>query len=259
MAKLLVDMGNTRLKYAISTPQRLGRMQAVAPRSFERAIATALRGAAGKIDEVVAVSVAGVAIARLLSRTARRVSDVPVRFIRSTTAATGLRVGYAEPWRLGADRWVALVGARSLLRQSRAVLVIDVGTAMTVDLLTAAGRHVGGAISPGPDLMLQSLLSQTRGIRARARESQAPRKPSRPLFADNTRAAIEQGVRYAGAGFIERSIGEAKKLIGTRPLVLLTGGGAEQLLPLLSSSLRYVPDLVLRGLAQFAHSADASR
>ena len=259
MAKLLVDVGNTRIKFAQSTPQRVGRMQAVAYRGVMRELAAALMPVAGKVDEVVAVSVAGGAVESALQQTVERVLRVPVRFIRSTTPAAGLQVGYAQPWRLGADRWVAVVGAHALAGGHRAVLVIDVGTAMTVDVATRAGLHWGGAIVPGPDLMVSSLLQETRGIRVRAAKSPPGSQRGAALFADNTRSAIDQGARYASAAFIERAVVEARKTLGTRPRVFLTGGGAATLLPLLVTSVEHLPDLVLRGLARFAHARAPSR
>lgn len=257
MAKLLVDIGNTRLKFARSSAGRQQRMRAVEHRGSERRLAAALRASVGKVDEVVAVSVAGAAMEQRLRRVVSRVLRVPIRFVRSTTAAAGMTIGYREPWRLGADRWVALVGARSIGNGLRAVLVVDVGTAMTIDLVDSAGLHRGGAIVPGPELMTQSLLTQTRGIRARA---SAPRRQrSSGLFADNTRAGIEAGAKHAAAALIDRAMLEARRLLGSRPQLVLTGGAADQLAPLLNCPAELVPDLVLRGLARFAHPAERTR
>jgi type III pantothenate kinase len=126
--------------------------------------------------------------------------------------------------------------------------VISVGTAMTLDLVDAKGRHRGGAIVPAPSLMVESLLSETHGIRRRAQGGSGGKQ----LFARSTRAAIAQGARYAAAAVADRAVLEARAVLGGRPLVLLTGGAADSIRPLIRSSHRHIPDLVLRGLAVIA-------
>jgi type III pantothenate kinase len=93
--------------------------------------------------------------------------------------------------------------------------------------------------------MKSSLLTQTSGIRRRARGGTS----AGSLFARSTRAAIEQGSRYAAAAVIDRAVAEARTLLGRSPLVLLTGGGAPALRPLIRSAHTLVPNLVLQGLA----------
>jgi type III pantothenate kinase len=159
-------------------------------------------------------------------------------------------VGYVEPWRLGVDRFVAAVGAHQLFK-GIAVCVVGVGTAMTIDLVGADGRHQGGAIIPAPDLMVETLFSQTNGIRRRA---QGGAGVGGGLFGRSTRAGVLQGSRYAAAALIDRAVEEAPALVGRRPLVVLTGGGASAVRPLVKSPGVGVPDLVLRGLAALAQS-----
>ena len=159
-------------------------------------------------------------------------------------------MGYVEPWRLGVDRFVAAVGAHQLFR-GVAVCVVGVGTAMTIDLVGADGRHRGGAIIPAPHLMVETLFSQTNGIRRRA---QGGAGGGTRLFGRSTRTAVIEGSRYAAAALIDRAVEEAAALVGRRPLVVLTGGGAGVVRPLLQSPCVGVPDLVLRGLAVMAQS-----
>ena len=158
-------------------------------------------------------------------------------------------MGYLEPWRLGSDRFVAAVGARQLLPRMH-LCVVGVGTAMTVDLLAADGRHRGGVIIPAPALMVDTLLARTHGIQRRAQGGQAGR--GAPLFARSTRAGLVQGARYAAAALVDRAVEEGQALLGRKPLVVLTGGQAAAVRPLLRSSCVVVPDLVLRGLAALA-------
>jgi type III pantothenate kinase len=183
----------------------------------------------------------------LVAAAARARTGIEPEFFASTRRAGGVTTQYSEPWRLGADRLVGAIGAHRLAR-GRAVCVIAVGTALTLDLVDGRGRHRGGAIVPAPGLMKDSLLTKTNGIRRRAQGGSAAGR----FFARSTRAAIEQGSRYAAAAVIDRAVAEARKVVGRPPLVLLTGGGAPTLRPLINSRHRFVPDLVLQGLAVLA-------
>ncbi len=192
------------------------------------------------------VSVAGTRVDRSLALAARRARAPVPEFVVSQRRAGGVTSGYVEPWRLGVDRFVAAIGAYHLAR-GRAVCVVGVGTAMTIDLVDAKGRHRGGAIIPAPTLMVDTLLKNTDGIRRRAQGGAAG---GNSLFGRSTRAALVQGSRYAAAALIDRAVGEARALVrGGAPLLILTGGGAPSVKPLVRSACVSVPDLVLRGLA----------
>jgi type III pantothenate kinase len=161
-----------------------------------------------------------------------------------------VRVGYLEPWRLGVDRFVGVVGAHALF-PAVPVCVVGVGTAMTIDLVGSDGRHRGGVIIPAPALMVATLFTHTHGIHRRA---QGGHRGSSGLFARSTRAGVVQGARYAAAALIDRAVCEARMLLGRKPLVVLTGGEAAVVRPLLKSAGVGVPDLVLRGLAVLAQA-----
>jgi type III pantothenate kinase len=96
--------------------------------------------------------------------------------------------------------------------------------------------------------MKDSLLTQTTGIRRRAQGGSSAGR----FFARSTRVAIEQGARYAAAAVIDRAVAEARGIVGRRPRILLTGGGAPDLRALIRSPHTFVPDLVLQGLAVLA-------
>jgi len=248
MSVLLVDAGNTRIKWAYLDGGRLSRSRAVALNDVRlNALGRRLFAPARRVKRVVAVSVAGPRVRRALTQAARS-AQVPIRFIRTPSRAVGVTVGYTDPWRLGADRFVGLAGARSLFPRVP-VCVAGIGTALTVDLLGATGRHFGGAIIPGPKLMVATLLSETHGIRRRA---QGGGRRSAGPFGRSTRAAIEEGARYACAAAIDRAVEEGVALTRRRPLAVLTGGGAPEVVTLLKSPCVVVPDLVLKGLAVLA-------
>jgi type III pantothenate kinase len=253
MADLLIDAGNTRIKYAVLNGRRMGRVHAVDwnARNLERVARRVLRG---RFERMVVCSVAGSALERALRRAARRTGHAPPQFIRSTRRSAGVRNGYVQTWRLGADRWVAMLGARALY-PARALCIVDVGTAMTVDLLDAAGQHRGGLLVPGPDLMVASLLRNTAGIRRRAGRVSAQnggRRGSAALFGRSTRAGLLAGSTAACAALIERALAEGRARVHERPKLLLAGGGAMQVAPLLRVPYVRADRLVLHGLALLA-------
>ena len=258
MKQLLIDAGNTRLKWAVLTAGRLGRVQAIEWRSRNPQPA-ARRVLRGRYARIVACSVAGTAMERALRRAARASGNPPPQFIRSTRRAAGVRNGYLQTWRLGADRWVAMLGARARF-PGRALCVVDVGTALTLDLLDARGRHRGGLLTPGPALMVESLLSNTAGIRRRAGalrsgvHGKSPATVARgsALFGRSTRAGLLAGSTMACAALIERALREARAALPGSPRLLLAGGGARQVAPLLHVAHVRADDLVLRGLALLA-------
>ena len=180
----------------------------------------------------------------MLAAACRRETGLKCEFVASARNAAGLTTRYQEPWRLGVDRFMGVIAGYHFAR-ARGACVVDLGTAMTVDLVDALGVHLGGAIIPGPDLMVSSVLKNTAGIAKRASGAIS----NRSLFAQDTRAAIHQGARYAAAAIIDRAVTEAQRSLQRTPLVLLTGGGAVQIEPLLQCSYVSVPDLVLRGIA----------
>lgn len=247
MSVLLIDIGNTRIKWARFDGERLGRQRAAVHSGWGgEDYARRVIGSGRRLDRILVASVAGARVDRSLVLAARRARAPAPEFVVSQRRAAGVTSGYLEPWRWGVDRFVAAVGAYHLAR-GRAVCVVGVGTAMTIDLVDAAGRHRGGAIIPAPTLMVDTLLRNTDGIRRRA---QGGAGGGNSLFGRSTRAALVQGSRYAAAALIDRAVGEARAMVrGRSPLVVLTGGGSPSVQPLVQSTCVSVPDLVLRGLA----------
>lgn len=289
---LLVDIGNTRIKWARLQDGRLGRQYAEPfvgwkARDFARRVfgLPAGGGASGRragrssrtggakvggdIDRVIVSSVAGDRVNRVFTEAALHAHGPKPEFVASQRRAGGVSTAYVEPWRLGVDRFVMAIGAHQLAK-GRAVCIISVGTALTIDLVDARGRHRGGAIVPAPPLMVDSLLTKTDGIRRRARGGDGSsskssgdglgedgvggvaRGSSRSIFARTTREAIEEGALLAAAAAVDRGIDEARRAVGHSPVVLLTGGGARSVAPLIQRPYWSVPDLVLQGLAVLA-------
>lgn len=248
---LLVDVGNSRIKWGRLRGGRIvGRGDATRADWKTARFARETLAALAPVARIVVASVASPEFNAGFARAARRALGVAPQFVESTARAAGVVNAYREPWRLGTDRWVAVIGAHHLFRPRRDVCIVDIGTALTVDLVDADGRHRGGALIPGPDLMVRSLLLGTSGILRRA--SGVGARARHTAFATNTRDALESGARRAAAAAADRFAEDARELLGRQPTVLLTGGAAAQVAPLVRVRHRKVPDLVLRGLAVLA-------
>jgi type III pantothenate kinase len=161
--------------------------------------------------------------------------------------AAGLSNGYDHPSRLGADRWVALAGARARAlaavvggAQPRPALVVMVGTCVTVDALDAEGHFLGGFILPGFGLMQKALEMGTAGLKVPTGEVVD--------FPTNTSDALMSGGANAMAGAIERQARRLHLLTGQEPLLLMTGGAASKLAPITDLPFETVDGLIFEGL-----------
>jgi type III pantothenate kinase len=249
VSALLVDVGNTRIKWARLEGSRLAQQRAAAFAGWDVAdFARRLFGAGRRIDRVLVSNVAGARVARVLAQAAKRAGAPKPEFVASQRRTAGVTTTYLDPWRLGVDRFVMAIAAHRLAK-GRPACIASVGTTLTLDLVDGKGRHLGGAILPAPGLIVDSVLRGTDGIRKRATGG---RTGKRSLFSRTTRAAIEEGALHAAAAVVERAAEEADRLLGKRPLIILTGGALAEVAPLIRSPHATVPDLVLRGLAVLA-------
>jgi|OpeIllAssembly_1097287.scaffolds.fasta_scaffold98424_3 type III pantothenate kinase len=245
MTVLLVDVGNSRVKWARFDRGVLGEQQAAAHAAWSMDDWRAALFEGAGVERVVAASVAGGTSLAALDEAARAATGRGIERVTTQRAAAGVVNGYADPGSLGVDRWLAVIGAWG--RVHGACVVADIGTAATVDVVAADGRHCGGYIVPGPRLMVASLLRGTSDLASLHSSSPAG---GGPAFADNTRDAIERGCRVALAAWVGRCVGDARSLLDTTPRLLLTGGAAGELQPFLDLPGEEVPDLVLRGMAE---------
>ena len=244
--KLLIDAGNTRLKSALWDGRRLAVLAAATHGgATDNVDFDALWKDAPAVSAVFVASVAGAGFAgRLLRFLQRRFGIAPAQ-LASPASACGVRNAYAQPERLGVDRFLGLVALHAAA--ARPYVLASCGTALTLDALGADGAHLGGLICASPPLMLDALLGGT----ARLARPQDARVVD---LADNTADAIESGVWLAGAALVERFLARAAARLGAAPELVLTGGGAGRLGALLEPPYRIDAELVLRGLAVYADS-----
>lgn len=257
---LLVDVGNTRLKWRWLEGPGGAPLDGVLPLKDLNTATLAEQFAAGwggrpEPCDALLSCVADETIANAVAEAARLLGCRPHR-MQSSAEACGVRNGYVQPERLGVDRWLGLVAARSL-RQGPACIV-GVGTALTVDLLDAEGQHHGGLLVPGPELMQQALVTRTARIGAAARQAEPQVKEGLGV---NTAGAMQEGGLLAAAALAMRAATDFAERTGAPVWLYLTGGGAEAVAERLPPQAKWPaglagiavqPDLVLQGLATMA-------
>ncbi|HEY3858013.1 MAG TPA: type III pantothenate kinase [Gammaproteobacteria bacterium] len=240
---LLLDIGNTRIKWARLEGGKMGRMdgRVHVDEQLKPALAAAFEGPQPR--RVVVCNVAGPLVGKALSDFCQDRFDVKPEFLISSPERGGVTNGYTDPVRLGADRWAAVIGAWN--RFGGPVCVVDAGTAITVDAVDMDGKHLGGLIAPGPQTMRRALADATAGLQDLG-ESQLA------LLAHDTRTAIWSGGWHTAAGFLERMHVLVGKQLGTGARFILTGGDGPRLHSILPGKFILCPELVLFGLAHVA-------
>jgi type III pantothenate kinase len=236
----LIDAGNTRLKWGLHVDGAW-----LARGAFATGEGGELREAfahAQPVQRVIGANVAGEAVRTKI----QEALGLEPLWVQARSEQCGVRSGYAVPTQLGADRWAALIGARHLV--AGACVVVNAGTTMTVDALSADSIFLGGFIVAGFELMRDTLACNT---------AQLKRQDGRfAFFPDNTGDAIASGAINALAGAVERMVNYVRATGEEEPVVLVSGGGAQDLLPHLSGAVQSVENLVLDGLARIGQSDD---
>lgn len=248
---LLIDIGNSRIKWTTVRRHKLTDLQsAPRPDSADFADFAAQHWATMTAPKkIVIANVAGVEIAETVSAWMQTHWRRRPHFVTAEPGAHGVTNGYCIPERLGIDRWAALVAARKHWRTT--VCIVGAGTAITLDVLSADGKHLGGLIMPGIELMRRSLLERSEGIRA---ATVSPAHGDITLLARDTLSGVDGGTLYAAVAAIDRVTHDVASELHVTLTRVITGGDAEQLLPLLHGQYHHVPDLVLQGLAIIAEA-----
>ena len=237
----LIDLGNSRLKCAALGAGGVGAVVATAHDGHDFAPGWQAALPSGRAQAWLASVAPAPLRARLEEALVSR--GVRVRVAKSAAKFCGIDLADTDPVGFGIDRLLALVGAR--VRDAGPMLVVGVGTALTIDL-QADGRHGGGRIAPSPALMRAALHQRATQLPAEG--------GAYTEFATATRSALASGCLGAALALIERSLQQGSQRFGAKPGLWLHGGGAAELLPLLPAA-RHAPDLVLEGLAVWATRA----
>lgn len=245
---LLIDQGNTRLKWVLAN-------------NGEIDTASAGRGSLEEFRQACSVyeqaplavhlsSVAGQEQIQSVEKFCRDSWGLDARSLNSQEEQGGVRSAYIEAGTLGVDRWLAIVGAVS--HYGRPIVIWDLGTASTLDAVDQSGQHLGGFIYPGPATMLNSLRRDTRlrvpaGLDTEAKGAADGKQPG-VSPGKSTAACISRGVLAAQLGALNQFLRNVSVRIEGEPKLIVTGGAATHILPLLELNYTHDPWLVFRGM-----------
>ena len=236
---LTIDIGNTNIKWAVWDGDAMIRSGTFA--YSKQRLQQAFRNwhELHPEGQVVVACVAGEAVETALKDWMRLHWSLTPVFLRSAARFDDVSNAYPDPGQYGVDRWAALLGARALTHQP--VCIIDAGTAITVDLIDADGRHKGGLIMPGLQMMREALLRGAAGIDQIRGNIRA--------FADNTADAVSSGTLHMLRAAIIDSCQSASNVLGNNMKIIITGGMSESILSLPGvPDMQSEPNLVLLGL-----------
>jgi len=236
---LTVDSGNSNVKWGLHDGQKWLK-RGVAAQGDKEALEREWQG----LQEPARVIISNVAKAQAKTDLSELFSrwGVDPQWVSAAAYQCGVRNYYQDPAQLGSDRWAALLAAWQL--QRKGCLVVDAGTAMTVDALSDTGEFLGGIITPGIDLMQNALTENTGSLEPGAGKFRD--------YPDRTADAIYSGALHAIAGAVERMFALLSSTLGRVPDCILSGGAAQQLQPQLHVNATVVDNLVLEGLVMIA-------
>lgn len=250
--RLLLDAGNTRLKWAVVERDRW--------LAHGAAHYDALSDAAIPFEPGMPCHAASVARGEdeALVRAWLAPHAIEPRCLSSVATFGEIENGYADPIQLGVDRWMALIAARQRTRS--AVLVVSVGTALTVDALASDGRFLGGLIVPGLRLMRRALEHGT--ARLGTAPSDAGDRVAIPrgqvsAFPQTTADAVESGLVAALGGAVRTQYARLAEAAGMRPHCYVTGGDAACLVPHLGLPAEPIANLVLEGIEYVTRESES--
>jgi type III pantothenate kinase len=246
--RLLIDIGNSRLKWSWQTQNQLGPIDAVAyDIKTLAAMLPVLWQEEKPPQQVWVASVAKPTVNSILDQFLASQWGVSADYIHATQSALGVINAYTDPKQLGSDRWASMLAAYN--QEHQCVMIVDCGSAVTIDAIDSEGHHLGGTISPGIRLSNTALNLHTN-LHWHENECVLPDK----LFAISTAEAIMTGIGHGIIGLIGHAHQQLIEL-GHHPIIYLTGGDAPYISKALHIEHKHVEDLVLVGLALFADHA----
>jgi type III pantothenate kinase len=248
---LLIDIGNTSVKWALLDVNGLQAMfQQQYPQESDETFFTELWKNVDKPHKVIVSCVANETMWDVLVATIEKLWNLKANRVKAVASGYGVTNAYAKPSELGSDRWCALIGACHEANSD--IVVIDCGSAITIDVANVSGEHLGGYILPGISMMKQSLGMHTAQVVVDSSTTQSD--SLRP--AKSTSGCVNVAVNLAAVSLIEAVI-KQQQAKSARVQCLLTGGDADLIAKYLTAQYVKIPDLVIRGLAIVAESDQA--
>ena len=244
---LLMDIGNTRIKWGVLENKALsGIGSLLTPHSSDFDLKPLFMSVPSDVKSIVASCVLSKKTQIKLAESFSDHFELAIEFIEPKNRFSGLMNGYTNPSKLGADRWAAMIGAHNEFGGN--ILVVDMGTAITIDYINAEGVHKGGQILPGLKSFFNILDQSTGSINTKININDTAAQDIKK-WGKNTDDAVISGAMSAISGAINAAV-FSFKIENSMPSVILTGGDAIYFKDVFDYSLSYRPNLVLEGLAR---------
>lgn len=247
--RLLIDIGNTQVKYVFhlvhekTLATTFTEVVALEHKTFQQALTSK---DFASVSEVIVANVQGNDILTAIETWAA-LNNIAFMQVHSQSQAFGVSSSYQKPDRLGVDRWIAMIATHKLY-PAQNVLIVDAGTATTVDLLNTEGQHIGGWIMPGLQTMFDGLMNNTQKIIAEPLQAQSL------AFGVDSSACVNYGIWAMTIGAIKEAVAQANKLI-TLDKIILSGGNAAQIAHIIDDDfgivVEFMPELIFHGLSSF--------
>lgn len=265
--KCYVDAGNSRIKWRVGPKGVVHVLDWAQAEDWGARLKDTVAAEGVELKRVIVAAVAPSERCSLIkSQLAATLPDVPVQWLKSRARCCGVRLGYPDPGQFGVDRFCALVAARAR-HPDQAVLVINAGTAVTMDYMNASGEHAGGMIMPSVHAMEVGLTALApnlgpffsgdgvSGTGAEGAKRKAPRTAKTEsteevgYLAVDTHAALVLGARWMMAAAVNQMAAALMEDASTPEFrILIGGGGGGDLQSMLGMPATHVPDLVLEGI-----------
>lgn len=239
--QLLIEAGNTYVKVALLTQnEHIEQIGKYPSKKLELVLQPLLEG---NVERIVFASVGPVEVDNTIQRIAQ-MANIPVTQVKTAREDFGVINAYSEYQYLGVDRWLTLVAIRQSFKQP--TVIVDIGTALTFDVMDSDGKHLGGWIMPGYQLMMKSVLENTTKVFSDSEHSESL------TLANNTADGLKNGCRAALVGLIEFGLKQASAELNEVPAVILCGGGVRHLPKSWCKPFYHRSELVLEGLGLYA-------
>lgn len=237
---VLIDIGNTRTKYCIVKDGNTNPQEAISNSSFSTDFLDANFKAATRL---IVASVSEQQLTEDLSSWCHR-RKINYQRVVSEAKRNNVITAYQVPTQLGIDRWLTLIGAAEIF-PNKNVLIIDAGTATTVDLLAANGQHQGGWILAGINTLITSILATTTQVQANDKEQESV------AFGKNTSENVHNAAWAATVGAVNLAISQAQQYGFVVDEVIFTGGNGATLSTLIACRSKVIEGLVFTGLQAY--------
>lgn len=231
MRNLLIDVGNTNAKFCLADGDSFTEL------SYKQALET--------LHSIKSIAVASVADNKQVSSLLKKALEMEISIINAEVAAKsfGIECAYAEYKNLGIDRWLAVLAADTIYPKTN-IVIVDAGTAMTIDFLSAEKKHLGGWIIPGLDLMKSSIIEKASKVFC-------GEKVAKERFGTDTPSAVSNGCLFTCVGAIELAASFLTEKSTTPIKILITGGNGQELSELINQENKRDEHLVFKGLNRF--------